>query len=169
MPELSEGLFTEMRRIDGAKFRGHLLPSVGVNTKEKAPYRVLHIRTPTFIESGNTIKTFHGEVLILMEHPDDFGWVKSFKGAYAKDHLVWLRPQVTMHPVAHVKQATGTFTDMGKLYVNMDTPEELKIEGISDTKYRFITGQDVQVNDRIGEFTVLRVVDSLGVKVVYTS
>lgn len=168
MPELTDGLFQIMRRIDGVKFRGHLLPSAGVNTKEKAPYRVMHIKTPTMIRAGDVVKTYNGEVLILMEHPDDFGWAISYKGAYAKDNLLWRRPAMVLDPVARVERATGKI-DMGRIWVNFDSPEDLQMEGISDVGFRFITGQDIRVNDEVGEYHITKVVKSLGVNVAYVS
>lgn len=157
-----------MRRVDGVKFRGHLLPSAGVNTKEKAPYRVMHVKTPTMVRAGDVVKTYNGEVLILMEHPDDFAWAVSFKGAYAKDNLDWKRPVVVTDPVARVSRTTSK-TDMGKIWVNFDSPEDLQMEGISDVGFRFITGQAIQVNDEVGGYHITKVVRSLGVNVAYVS
>lgn len=168
MPELTNSLFSKMRRVDGARFHGHLLPSVGVNTKEKAPYRVLHVKTPTFIRAGDTIDTFHGEKLILLEHPDDFAWALSFKGAYAKDYLVWKRRITSLDPVSGVSKGGGLI-DMGQIYVNFDTPEDLQMEGVSSTGYRFITGQDIKVNDMVGDYHISKVVKSLGVNIAYVS
>lgn len=159
-------LFKTLRRIDGACFNGHLTTSGLVNSKEKAPYRVLHVRKPTFIQVGNTIRTLGGEHIILMEHPDDFEWATTFKAAYAKDLLTWTRPTKVVDAVAHVLRDTG-YQSMGALYANFDTPEELKMEKRSETEYRFITGQPVLVDDKVGGKLVKRVVESLGVKIVY--
>lgn len=168
MPELTSGLFWKMKRLDGSPFMGHLTSTAGVNTKEKAPYRVLHVRKPTFIREGDVVRTFNDEVVILMQHPNDFDWAVSFKAAYAKNTLAWQRLNVAVHPVSGVEVSSG-YTSMGTLYVNMDTPEELDLKGLVDTNYRFITGQDVRQDDKVGDFLVRRVVKALGVNVVYTS
>lgn len=168
MPKLSHALFSVMKRIDGAKFYGHVTSSSTVSTKEKAPYRVLHARRPTFLIAGDVVISHGGEVIILMEHPDDFYWAKSFKAVYALEKITWKRPTYQVDPVSKVKKDLGV-VDMGSLYVNFDTPEELNVEGIEDTKYRFITGQDVQVNDKVGDYVVKRVIKSLGVKVAYAA
>lgn len=166
MPKLTNGLFKVYTRLDGAKFHGHLTTSGMVTTKEKAPYRVLLVRRPTFISAGDVVVSPGGEHIILLEHPDDFDWATSFKASYAKDKLAWSRPVKVDDPVARVPRDVA-YQDMGVLYVNFDTPAELKVEGLSGTEYRFIAGQGVQVDDRVGDKVVKRVVDSLGVQIVY--
>lgn len=172
MPELSNANFEVMRTIAGAKFYGHLTSASAINTKEKAPYRVLYARRPTFIRAGDTILTRGTEVVILMEHPDDFDWAQSFKAVYALEKLPWTRQIKIIDPVSKVEKNAGE-QNMGTIYVNFDTPEEVNFLGMLDTKYRFITGQDVRVGDEIGDstlkLTVKRIVHALGVKVVFAS
>ena len=166
MPKLTDGLFQVYTRTDGAKFRGHLTTSGLVSAREKAPYRVLHVRKPTFILAGDTIRTIGGEHIILMEHPDDFDWATTFKASYAKDQLPWVRPFKFEDPVARVPRDV-MYQDLGSLYVNFDTPEELSMEGSSETGYRFIAGRGVQVDDKVGDKIVKRIVESLGIQIVY--
>ena len=166
MPKLTDGLFQTYIRMDGAKFHGHLTTSGLVSAKERAPYRVLHVRKPTFIQAGDVIRTPGGEHIILMEHPDDFDWATTYKAAYAKDRLAWTRPVKVMDPVAKVLRDI-TYQDMGHLYVNLESPEELKFQGLSDTGYRFVVGRGVLVDDKIGDKVVKRIVESLGVQLVY--
>jgi len=168
MPELSHGLFEKMRLVSGAKFYGHLTSSSAVSTKEKAPYRVLLARRPTFVKPGDTVVTNGAEVVILMDHPDDYPWAASFKAVYALEQFTWSRNTFVVDPVSKVKKDSGD-TPLGKLYVNFDMAEELNTFGFQDTKYRFITGQDVQVGDKIDEYVVKRIVKSLGVKVVFVA
>lgn len=168
MPELSQGLFKVMKRVDGAKFHGHLSTTAGANTKDKAPYRVLYARRPTFLIAGDVIITSAPEVVILMEHPDDHEWAVSFKAVYALEKLSWKREQFSIDPVSKVKKQQVDI-DMGTLYVNFDTSELDNFEGLSGSKYRFITGQDVRVGDKVGSETVKRIVKSLGVNVAYVA
>lgn len=166
MPKLTSGLFQTYTRVDGAKFKGHLTTSGLVTSKEKAPYRVLHVRRPALVVAGDVIHTQGGEFIILMEHPDDFDWAVTFKASYAKDTLAWTRPVRGLDPIANVMRDMGD-QDMGVLHVNFDTPEELKVEGFGETGYRFIAGRGVQVGDKVGDKIVKRVVDSLGAQIVY--
>lgn len=168
MPELSHALFSVMRRVDGARFNGHLTSSTTVSTRERAPYRILLVRKPNFIKAGDTILTRGSEVVILMEHPDDYDWASSYKAVYALDQLPWSRETFIIDPVSKVQKSSGSVS-LGTLYVNFDTAEEIKFEGFTDTKYRFITGQDVQVGDKVGEYFVKRIATALGVKVVYVA
>lgn len=170
MPELSNILFQQMRRIDGSKFMGHLTASAGVNTKERAPYRILHVKLPTFIVVGNTVFTYHGEVVILMEHPNDFAWARSFKAAYARRLVTWKRPIKTVEPITGLESTNpSSMQNLGPIYVNMDTPQDLDLQGVTDLNYRFITGQDVQAGDQVGEWKVEKVAHVLGVQVAYAS
>lgn len=153
-----------MRRLDGAKFNGHLTTSTAVSTKEKAPYRVLYARKPTFLKPGDTVRSNDTEVIILMEHPDDFPWAKSFKSVFAQQQLDWFRPITVTDPVSGVPKGNGE-ASLGKLYVNFDTAEEFRFEGFQDTEYRFITGQDIRVGDRVGTYRVKKIVEMLGVKI----
>lgn len=168
MPELTDALFQVMKRVDGFKFNGHLTSSSSVNTKEKAPYRVLHARRPSFLVAGDTIITRGGEVVILMDHPDEFDWAVSYKAVYALNKLSWMRTTKIIDPVSKAEK-NGPVVNLGTLYVNFDSAEELSIFGFADTGYRFITGQNVLVGDKVGEYTVKRVVESLGVKLVYVA
>jgi len=164
MPEINEGLFTVMRRLDGAKFKGHLTTATAVSTKEKAPYRVLLARKPTFLVPGDTVRSHDTEVVILMDHPDDFGWAKSFKAVFAQQTYDWYRPATIIDPVAGIPRGNGK-TSMGKLYVNFDSAEEFRFEGFQDTEYRFITGQPILVNDYVGPYRIKKIVEMLGVKI----
>ena len=168
MPELSNALFEPMRRVDGFKFNGHLTSASSINTKEKAPYRVLIARRPTFLVAGDTIFTKGGEVIILMDHPDDYPWAVSYKAVYALDQLPWSRQSKIFDTVAKVQKDVG-YQTLGILYVNYDTPEAYNFMGLQDTKYRFITGQDIKVDDKVGDYIIKRIVKSLGVKIAFAS
>ena len=157
-----------MRRIDGAKFEGHLTTTLAVTSKEKAPYRVLYARRPTFLKAGDIVLSRGGEVVLLLEHPDDFTWAKSFKAAYVLEQYPWGRFITQTDPVSGVDRGEQEVS-MGTLYASLDTPEEVRAMGFFDTEYRFLTGQDVRVGDRVGDFRVKRVVHSLGVKVVFVA
>lgn len=168
MPELSNGLFKVYTRLDGARFNAHLTMTPPASAKDRTPYRVLHIRKPSFIKAGDVIRTPGGEHIILIEYPDDFDWATSFKAAYAKDQLVWTRPVRFEDPVARVVRDVS-MQAMGTLFVNFDTPETTHLEGLTETGYRFLTGQDVQVGDHVGVKVVKRVVETLGIKVGYAT
>jgi len=58
---------------------------------------------------------------------------------------------------------------MGKIYANFDTPLEDRTLTMSDTEYRFLTGSDVKVRDKVGGKLVQRVERVLGVNLVYAT
>jgi hypothetical protein len=159
-------LFKVFTRIDGAKFQGHLTASTAAGTAEKPPYRVLHVRTPTFVRVGDVIRSMGGEYIILMEQPDNFSWAITFKAAYVNEIVSWTRTIKIEDPVARVTRDAMT-QDLGSLYVNFTNPEELNLSGVIEPGYRFITGQAVQVGDKVGDKVIKRIVEALGVKIVY--
>lgn len=166
MPKLTNALFKVYTRTDGAKFHGHLTATALVTSKERSPYRVMHVQNPCFIIAGDVVRAQNGEHIILMDHPNDFDWATTFKAAYAKDKLPWTRPEKIEDPVARVTRDI-TYRDMGFLFVNFETPEELKLEKFSETGYRFIAGRGVQVEDMVGDKVVKRIVEAFGIQVVY--
>lgn len=159
-------LFKSFIRIDGARFLGHLTNSATVSTLDRPVYRVLHVRRPHFLVVGDIIRAMTGEWIILMDHPDFFDWAETFKVSYVTEILPWTRPTRVDDPVARVARNVVD-ESMGDLYVNFDTPEELKVEGLNETGYRFITGQAVKVGDHVGDKTIKRIVPIHGVKAVF--
>lgn len=161
-------LFSVMRRVDGARFNGHLTSSQVGGARFAPAYRVLLVRNPCFLQPGDTILSHNGEVIILMEAPDDHPWAKSFKAVYAQNKLAWSRKVTVIDPISKVPKDNG-YTSLGTLYVNFDEAGALNFQGLQDTEYRFITGQDVHVGDKVGAYTVKRIETLLGVKVVHVT
>ena len=92
----------------------------------------------------------------------------TFKVAHGQTGYPWSRLVTVLDPVAKVARHSG-YVDLGTLYVNLDSPQDLQIQGVSDLSYRFITGQPVKVNDKVGPYTITKVTNSLGVNLVYVS
>lgn len=168
MPRLSDALFRVFTRIDGSRFRGHLTTTAIANTKDRAPYRVLYVKNPTFIKPGDVVRSYNGEYIILMDHPSDFDWANSFKAVFCNSQLPWVRRVEVEDPVSRVPR-TVDHVSMGTIYANLDNPSELGLEGLVETGYRFITGQDVQEGDLVDNLRVRRIVSILGIKVVYVA
>lgn len=166
MRAISEKLFEVFTRLDGLRFKGNLSTAALVTTKERAPYRVLLVRQPCIVKAGDTVSAHSGEKIILLEHPSDFDWAKSFKAAFATESFTWKRPTKFLDPVSRMLRDVGVVL-MGTVYANFDTPVEETLGGLVENSYRFVTGQDVQVDDVIGDKIVKRVVPILGAKVVY--
>ena len=165
--KITPKLFEKFRRIDGSVFRG-ILPSATEGGQSTTPsFRVLYIPKPTFIKTGDVVKSHGGEFLILMEFPDDSEDLAAFKVAYASKIFKWERQTTVLHPVSKVPVGTD-WVDQGKLYANFDMPTEAPVGTLMDTRYRFITGQDVRLNDRIeGNRYVKTIYEVLGVKLCY--
>lgn len=165
--KITPKLFEKFRRIDGSVFTG-LLPSASEGGQSVTPsFRVLYVKKPTFVKTGDVVKSHGGEFLILMEFPDDSEDLAAFKVAYASKIFTWDRQTTVLHPVSKAPMGTD-WVDQGRLYVNFDMPTEAPVGTLTDTRYRFITGQDVRLNDRVaGNKYVKTIYEVLGVKLCY--
>lgn len=165
--KITPKLFDKFRRIDGSVFNA-LLPAAQDGGQSTTPsFRVLYVKKPTFLKVGDIVKSYGGEFLILMEFPDDSEDLAAFKVAYASKIFTWERQITVLHPVSKVPMGT-TWVDQGKLYANFDMPAEAPVGTLNDTRYRFLTGQDVRLNDRLsGNKYVKTIYEVLGVKLCY--
>lgn len=163
MRKLSGQLTQLFKRIDGAVFNATLAAGTDNVRNILTDYRLMFVRKPTYISTGNIVRGFGGEYLILMDHPDDSEYEVSFKVAPVARTVAWSRMTKAVDPVSHALKDT-TPVDMGLLYVNFDMPKEVTIAQMQDTRYRFIAGQDVQVGDLVDGKHVKVVTTVLGVK-----
>lgn len=168
LPKQTNRLYDLFTRIDGCKANALLTTASNASTKDKVPYRILLVRKPCRFKIGDVIRTPGGELLLLLEHPNDLTWTENFKAQSITGVYEWQRPQKILHPVAKVLQDNGN-QDMGMVYCTFDTPEDVSLDKMLDTKYRFLTGQDVKVDDVVDGKIVKKVVQVLGVKLVYAS
>lgn len=168
LPKQTNRLYDVFTRIDGCKANALLTTASNASTKDKAPYRVLLVRKPCRFKVGDVIRTNGGEKLLLLEHPNDLNWTENFKVQTITKVYEWLRPVKLIDPVAKVKRDNGT-QDMGLVYCTFETPEDISLDKMLDTKYRFLTGQDVRVDDLIDGKIVKKVVEVLGVNLVHAS
>lgn len=169
MKKLTEKLFREYRRVDGLRFLAYLTDSsLGNSQVQKVPFRMLVVRSPVLVEVKDLVEGPHGEKILLMEHPSDNDYVRNFKAGFCRDALPWSRMTSIVDPVTGF-QRDEVEQSLGVVYVNLDTPVEETTLGLMDTEYRFLTGQDVKVRDKVGDKIVKRVVNILGVKLVYAS
>lgn len=166
--KLTDALFTTFVRLDGMRVKGFLTTSPSASTKDRAPYRILTVRNPCLVDSGDTLfGSSPGEKLILLDHPSDLDYARSFKVAYARRAYPWERRVGDTDPVTGLKRSNGGYTPMGLVYANLDTPVDMTTLGFSETEYRFITGQPVQHKDRVAGKEVYKIDEILGARLVY--
>lgn len=169
MRKLTTKHFPVFTRVDGVKIRAFLATAaLGNSQAQKVPYRMLVVRAPIIVEVGDLINTDNGEKILLLDHPSDNSWTRNFKAAYARTAFSWKRPMTVEDPVTGFKRE-GVPVDMGLLYVNFDTPIEETTLTMSETEYRFLTGEDVRVRDIVDGKIVEKVNRVLGVNLVYAS
>ncbi|WCD44153.1 hypothetical protein Lumi_014 [Xylophilus phage Lumi] len=170
MKRLTNTLFDPFVRIDGMRAMGTLTTAPAASTKDRAPYRVLTIRNPCLFESGDTLYGSNkGEKLILLDHPSDLIYARNFKVAYARRGFEWKRQVDAVDPVTGLPRSGGVLQTIGTVFANFDTPTDDVTLGLSETEYRFITGQAVLPDDYIGDKRVNKVVELLGARVVYAA
>ena len=161
-------LYDVFTRLDGCKVNGFLTSASNASTKDKAPYRVFMVRKPCRVKAGDVMRAIGGEKFLLMEHPSDLYWTENFKAQQITGVYEWHRPVKIMDPVARVVRDNGT-QELGLIHVTFDSPEDVSLDKLLDTKYRFLTGEDVRVDDVIDDKIVKRVVRILGVNLVHAT
>jgi hypothetical protein len=163
MRKNTDRLSKPFKRLDGAKFKAILTPAGVGTTNDNAAFRILFVREPSFVGVGDVVKTYKGEKIILMQHPDDSEYVTSFKAAFVAKVETWWRTPKIKDPVSGAMK-DGVPTNMGPLYINFDMPVDMPVGVMSDVRYRFITGQAVMLGDKVGGKVVKTLYDVLGVK-----
>lgn len=165
--KLTPQLFERFKRIDGAGFKAILTSATDGGSTVNSSFRILYVRKPNFVKVGDVVLSHGGENLILMEFPDDSKELTAFKVAYASKIVSWERQITLIDPVSGVPKGNG-WADMGPLYLNFDMPDEAPVGTLNDTRYRFITGQEVKVGDRIeGKRIIKTIFEVLGVKLCF--
>lgn len=165
MRPLTNKLFKTFKRLDGAHFLASLSTLAAAPTKDQIPYRVLAVKTKGIVKIGDVVSAPGGRKILLLETPPDFEWAEAYRAAYVSREYTWKRRVVKTNPVSGVKEDDG-FADMGPIYAYFEKPEALMFEGATETKYRFLTGQDVIAGDVIDGRNVKRVYGSMGINVV---
>lgn len=167
MKPLTSKLFKVYQRIDGLRVMGFVATAaLGNSQVQKTPFRLFVARVPTPIRVGDVIRSAQDEKMLLMEHPSDNEWSLNFKAAHIKLSLPWARPNQVVDPVTGFK-TDETLVQMGVVFANFDTPLEEGSLSLSETEYRFLTGEDVKVRDKVGDKFVTNVQRVLGVNLVY--
>lgn len=169
MKRLTQRLYQEYTRVDGLRVMGFIATAaLGNSQVQKVPFRLFVVRNPTLVNIGDVIMTQYDEKIILLEHPSDNEFEQNFKAAFTRTAFDWVRPMVLKDPVTGFEKDTVD-VPMGKIYANFDTPLEDRTLTMSDTEYRFLTGSDVKVRDKVGGKLVQRVERVLGVNLVYAT
>lgn len=165
MQKLSVALTERFRRVDGWRFRAILTPPPNAETNTHSNYRIMYVRNPSILHVGDVVKSHGGEFILLMEHPNENPNHDSFKAAYAKLGT-WSRLVTVIDPVSKVPKK-AIEVDQGPIYLNFDVPENLPAGVLNDVRYRFMTGQNVQLGDKINGKSIKVIYDVLGVKLGY--
>lgn len=165
MRPLTDKLGVRYRRLNGGYVLGFVAAVPTDSQDVSKQYRTLLIRKPTHVRVGEVLFTPGGDGLILTDHANSYDWAKTFRVLHVSRALEWKRPVKIIDPVSRVQKDNG-YTPMGLLYANLDSGHVLSFEHMAETKYKFVTGQDVRVDDVVGGKTVKRIAESYGVKLV---
>lgn len=158
-------LFSSFFRLDGARVLAYLTPLADAPTKEQVPYRRLVVKSRGIVVAGDVLKGPGAHKILLLETAPDFDWAESYRAAYVSREYTWKRRVVMTDPVSKVKR-DASLADLGTVFAHFEKPEMVTFQGNKETKYRFLTGQDVAVGDLIEGYRVVRVYDAMGVKAV---
>lgn len=159
----SNRMFSMFRRADGAQFLAFLSTTAATPTKDQMPYRQLIVKSSGIVGLGDVVTSPAGRKILLLETPSDNEWGECYRAAFVSREHSWTRRVVVTDPVSKVKRDNGT-QDMGTICVYIEHPQISKFEGESDTKYKFVTGEDVQPGDKVDGKIVKRIWDSMGAR-----
>lgn len=165
MRPLNNSLFQTFRRLDGARFLANLSTLADAPTKDQIPYRVLLVKTKGIVKAGDVVFGEGNRKILLMENAPDFAWGETYRAAYVSREYSWKRRVLVKNPVSLVMEDAGLM-DMGTIYAYFEKPSVVMFEQNPETKYRFLTGQDVMATDIIDGRNVKRVFETMGVKAI---
>lgn len=152
------------RTLGSVRFTAQISTSK-MGTSGQESYRLMSVKKPCYVRNGDVVFGPDDTVMILMDHPQSVSWAKMFKVAHVAKAGVWKRPIKILDPVAKVWRDNG-YENLGWLYLNFESPTDLDFDKLNDTKYKFITGQAVKLDDMVDGKVVKKIVKIYGVKVV---
>lgn len=165
MRQLTNKLFSEFQRMDGARFFAFLSTTAQSPTKDQIPYRTMVVKSRGIVSCGSVVQAPGGAKMLLLETSNDFEGCEAYRTAHVTRAYAWMRRLTTTDPVSKVKKDQG-LQAIGTLYCYFEKPEVSMFEGSKDTKYRILTGENVQPGDVIDGKNVKRVYAAMGVKAV---
>ncbi|WOF44359.1 hypothetical protein KNJ79_05350 [Sphingopyxis indica] len=135
------------------------------------PRHVLRTRHPTPVRLGMVIRTPAGEVFIVgdngpSEHASGTLW-DSYRLFRATHQLQWKRRTYVVDPVTKQK-ADAPPANMGLIWVGVEPTDREENERRMNTTFeraRFITAANVQADDLLGEYEVIRSDTQLGLQI----
>lgn len=161
-----ESLLSTFTKIGGGRFRGFLTaPAIG-NTATLQPLRLLHVPRPCNVVRACAVVTDpQGTKFLLMDSPQGMVDTWSFRAVQVSQEYSWERKFKGKDPVSGMERDNGS-VDMGVIYAYLENPVEVSLERLTETRYQFYTGQDVQVGDTVSGKAVKQVSKVLGVNLV---
>lgn len=152
-------------RLDGAKVYGHLSAPERGSSNATNPFQVFHVPEPCrLLKEGDIINSM-GNLLLLMAAPQSQLSAKTFRAYSVSEKYEWSRNIKVIDPVSKVERDQG-LQCMGVIYAYFEKPAHVTMDNMSNTRYQFYTGQDVQEGDLVQGRVVKRVTEILGVKLV---
>lgn len=128
--------------------------------------QTLTVKNPSIPKVGEIIKDAQGNKSLLLFYPQSGNDLVQFKVSPVTEELIWIRHTKTTDPVSRLPKE-GAPTTMGTVYCSLTNPTEEETAQFIDIRYQFLTGQDIQVGDTVGKYTIKKVVDVQGVKLGY--
>ncbi len=136
-----------------------------------SPRHVLRTRHPSPVRLGMVIRTLAGETYIVgdngpSEHAQGILW-DSYRLFRATHLVTWRRRTKVTDPVT--KQKTdGPIENLGQIWVGIEPTDREENERRMNTSFeraRFITGAEVQSDDLLDEYEVIRSDVQLGLRI----
>lgn len=166
--------FTDLQIINGQRFRGQLLDISDTTrvTNFHTSRRLLRVRPNSPVNVADLIQTDTAQVFLCASHGDGFVGkmvYRYFKLYEMGSTAMWQR-RVTTEDIVTGLDRNDELTDMGMIYFALEQAGTVSDQlHIKSGKYSIITNADLQPNDTIGDYNVLRSDKLLGVTIAEVS
>lgn len=159
-------LESTLQTIDGAEFKAFVsLSTKRLSSNISIEYN-LRLPRNSIVRPG-TVVIFGEHKFIVAEGSEGFFAGPNFilrRMIQVTDELPWSRRTSTIDPVSKLERTNSTPTPLGTAYGMLMVGSQINdIFQVQDSRYHFITGQPVMINDLIGPYSVTFVAPRIGI------
>ena len=167
--KLRERFSVTLRTSAGLKFRGEFgAPNSFPRPRKEIqnlPHRALVTARNSVAKAGDLVRSNGQEYLLCGQHVQHE--IKRFLAVEVNNHLLWSRIGEITDPVTGMPKDEDAETIMDPaLPVVIEPGREIEEQRFGQTQYRLLTAADVKEGDLLGDMTVTRAMDLLGLRMV---
>lgn len=163
--------FSEKLRVrGGGAIRGQIAGFSETARSDGIPDRLLKVSKRSTASAGQVVITSDGVTYLLAQHHTSHSagaMFRTFRMIRVDEELDWSRTGSILDPVTGMSRSSGGVQSLGTVLAAVDP---MKLEGEArmkpESRVRIMVGDDVQIGDQLGDYQVLFVDNSMGIKIV---